>query len=85
MHRRTKSTLPIPYSPDLHVGPPFRHSERPFMSRGWACPTPRSAPGCSSVRARSSTTWARASPSAPSAPEGNSTTSCPDPDTASPH
>ena len=34
-----------------------------------ACPTPRSARGCSSARARCSTTWARSSPSSASPPQ----------------
>src|SRR6202021_580629 len=43
---------------------------------GTACPTPGSAPGCSSARARASTTLTRSSPSSASAPGASSTGSC---------
>src|ERR1700734_1131345 len=49
-------------------------------SRGWpgtGCPTPRSAPGCSSAPTPSSTTWARSSPSSASPLAASSTRRCP--------
>jgi len=49
-------------------------------SRGWpatGCRTRRSAPGCSSARAPSSTTWARSSPSSISACAASFTACCP--------
>ena len=49
---------------------------------GWpatGCRTRRSAPGCSSAPARSSTTWARSSPSSPSPPQPAAPSAAPRP------
>ena len=85
--RRSRSTRPRSsagrrWPRCARTGPPRASSPWPRRprSRGWpgtACPTRRSASGCSSARARSSTTWERSSPSSASAPAASSTGSWP--------
>ena len=74
---RKRAALPA-RTPPGPAGEPLTGQEAQVARlAGTACRTQRSAPGCSSVPAPSSTTWARSSPSSVSARVASSTASCP--------
>jgi hypothetical protein len=77
--RRGRQAKDGDHRTDAHLqSRPMRAAEPRWP--GWprtAFRTPRSAPGCSSARGQSSTTWVRSSPSSASADAVSSTASCP--------
>jgi hypothetical protein len=73
----TRAVRPARTPPGQATEPLTAQEAQVARLAGTACQTPRSAPGCSSARVQSGTTWVRSSPGSTSAHAVSSTASCP--------